>query len=266
MSEGKLFVPLVTPLDDAQGICVASVRRLLHSCAPFADGYIPCLTSGEGWRLSDAQWQAMLGATLDLAGGKTVIAGIEAATTEQVVARAWLAERMGAHAVMFTSPFAPGLTQPQIIEHYRAVHAATSLPLMIYNESALSGNEKTVPTLLAIAALGRVTAIKDSPSVPRTAADIQALRSAGLAYLIGWEAQLAGALGSDGNVVSLANLEPAVCRLATVADQPRVAQWVACLDERFNLGADDWYAWVKRELKARGVLASDYLVKEEERP
>ncbi len=264
MSGKHIFVPLISPLDEQSHICEASVRRLLHCARPFVDGFIPCLTSGEGWRLGRADWRRMLELTLAHAQGKTVIAGIERATTAEVIEYALLAQALGAQAIMFTSPFAPGTSQQDIIEHYRAVHDAIALDIFIYNESALSGNEKTFETLLAIAQLPRVIGIKDSPSQPRVQREINQLRGEGLAYFIGWEMLLARDLESDGNVVSLANLEPALCRLAIGAGQTSVGTLVETLNEHFELGADDWYAQVKKELKARGIITTARVFAEEE--
>ncbi len=257
MSAKNVFVPLITPLDEQSRICETSVRRLMHSSRPFVDGYIPCLTSGEGWRLGRRDWQRMLELTLAHAQDKTVIAGIERATTAEVIEYALLAQELGAQAIMFTSPFASGTNQKDMIEHYRAVHDAVSMDIFIYNESALSGNEKSFDTLMAIARLPRVIGIKDSPSQPRVQSEIDQLRNEGLDYFLGWEMLLARELQSDGNVVSLANLEPALCRMAISAQQPLVSALVESLDQRFELAADDWYAHVKKELKARGIITTD---------
>lgn len=264
MSGKRIFIPLISPLDDQSRICESSVRQLLHSSQPFVDGYIPCLTSGEGWRLERRDWQRMLELTLAHAQGKTVIAGVERATTAEVLDYALLAQELGAQGVMFTSPFTPGTRQEEIVEHYRTVHDATSLDIFIYNESSLSGNEKTFETLLAIAKLPRVKGLKDSPSAPRTQRQIEQLRAQGLEYFIGWEMDLARELESDGNIVSLANLEPGLCRLATDTCQSSVADLVETLNGYFDLGAEDWYAQVKKQLKARGVITTDRVLTEKE--
>lgn len=257
MSRHQVLVPLVTPLDVDAKVCRQSVKQLIRACGPLVDGFIPCLTSGEGWNLSAAQWTDMLTYTLEFAGdAHRVVAGIELPTTEEVIERAEMAREIGAREIIVTSPFAPGTGQEHILAHYQAIHSRTPLDLLVYNESALSGNEKSFDTLLKIARLERVTGLKDSPSEQRTQAQIDRIREEGVDYFIGWERELAGALVSDGNVVSLANLEPALCRVACLAQQPEVAAIVARLNEQFSLGEDDWYAHVKRELAARGVLRS----------
>ncbi|UFH51139.1 dihydrodipicolinate synthase family protein [Pseudomonas sp. KNUC1026] len=255
MSRPKVLVPLVTPLDAQGEVCERSVQRLIHACGALVDGFIPCLTSGEGWRLSARQWADMLRHTLRHAGPEhQVVAGIELATTEAVIERARLAQALGATAIMVTSPFGAGAPQERLFEHYRQVHESTALALMVYNEAALSGNEN-LETLLRIARLPRVIGLKDSPSQPRTQAEVDQLRQAGIAYYIGWEHQLAGPLHSDGNVVSLANVEPALCRLACEHGQTYVAALVAQLDAHHQLAEPDWYAHLKHELAARGTLA-----------
>jgi 4-hydroxy-tetrahydrodipicolinate synthase len=257
MSRHQVLVPLVTPLDAHANVCRQSVKQLIRACGPLVDGFIPCLTSGEGWNLSAAQWTDMLRYTLEFAGDThRVVAGIELPTTEEVIERAELAGELGAREIIVTSPFAEGISQAHILAHYQAIHSRTPLDLLVYNESALSGNEKSFDTLLKIARLERVTGLKDSPSQARTQAQIDRIRGEGVDYFIGWERELAGALISDGNVVSLANLEPALCRVACLAQQPDVAAIVARLNDTFCLGEDDWYAHVKRELAARGVLRS----------
>lgn len=257
MSRHQVLVPLVTPLDAYANVCRQSVKQLVRACGPLVDGFIPCLTSGEGWNLSAAQWTDMLRYTLEFAGEHhRVVVGIELPTTQQVIERAERARELGARELIVTSPFAPGTGQEQILAHYQAIHSRTPLDLLVYNESALSGNEKSFDTLLNIARLERVTGLKDSPSQTRTQAQIDRIRGEGVDYFIGWERELAGALVSDGNIVSLANLEPALCRVACLSQQPEVAALVARLNETFCLGEDDWYAHVKRELTSRGVLRS----------
>lgn len=264
MPKHQVLVPLVTPLDAHANVCRHSVQQLVRACGPLVDGFIPCLTSGEGWNLSVAQWTDMLRYTLEFAGHThRVVVGIELPTTEEVIERAELAGELGAREIIVTSPFAEGTSQEHILAHYQAIHSRTPLDLLIYNESALSGNEKSFDTLLVIARLERVTGLKDSPSQARTQAQIARIRQEGVDYFIGWEHDLAGELLSDGNIVSLANLEPALCRVACLGPQPEVAAIVARLNETFCLGEDDWYAHVKRELAARGVLRSSLTTQEQ---
>jgi 4-hydroxy-tetrahydrodipicolinate synthase len=292
MSSRGVFVPLITPLDDTGAVCRQSVGQIIAHTRFTASGYIPCLSSGEGWLLGRSQWEAMVRYTLELAEPRAVIAGIERATTDEVIEYGRAARRLGARAIMLTAPFGGDIDQPAIFEHYRRVHDACDLDLYIYNESSLSGNVTAFETLLAVAELPRVVGIKDSGGVhpsmdascrsacrrgrrracmeqiaPRRLGDsgpggrgssqIAALQRRGLAYFVGWEHHLARGLPVDGNVVSLANLEPALCRLGLESAEEAVHAEIVRLSDAYSLRSDDWYRHVKRALKARGVIGSD---------
>jgi len=263
MSNRAVCVPLVTPLDDAGAVCRQSVSQLLACSRDTASGYVPCLTSGEGWLLSRSQWEAMARFTLELAGPRDVIVGIERATTEEVIEYAERAQRLGARAVMLTAPFkraGHAIEPSSIFEHYRRVHDASDLAIYLYNESSLSGHVTSFETLLAIAELPRVGGIKDSVHGGRDASQIAALQRHGLAYYVGWEHHLAKGLPVDGCVVSLANLEPALCRIGLTSAHPAVDAEIVRLTEAYSLLSEDWYRHLKRALKVRGVIASDRTV------
>ncbi|SAI73098.1 dihydrodipicolinate synthase [Bordetella ansorpii] len=255
------FVPLVTPFDADGRVCSASVARLLASVRHSTNGVIPCLTSGEGWRLTDAQWASMLALTFEHAHCP-VIVGIERRTTEEVLALAKAAKGQGANAIMLTTPFGTSVSQAAMLEHFRRVHDAADLDIYIYNESNLSGNETELDTLLAIGALPRVVGIKDSPDQPRSADEVRSLRECGMKYLLGWEHQLATGLPADGCVVSLANLEPELCRLASCGRHGLIHAEVERLSQIYQLDRDDWYRHIKAELAARGIIQSQQLVEQ----
>ncbi|WP_254225622.1 dihydrodipicolinate synthase family protein [Burkholderia glumae] len=187
-TDSALYVPLVTPLTEQGDVCPAGVARLIANTARHATGFIACLTSGEGWLLDETRWEAMLRATLAVAGGPRVIAGIERATTAEVTRYAVKAQALGARAVMFPTPFGKQVTQADMVAHFTAVHDATDLKLYIYNESSLSQNTATLETLLEIARLPRVAGI-------RTRRPSCAARPTSTARGAGWPTTWAGSTG-----------------------------------------------------------------------
>lgn len=256
----QVMVPLITPLSAEGVVCKTSVMRLVRSLRHSVDGFIVCLTSGEGWLLDERQWQAMLNATLEQADAMPVIAGVERATTDEVLAYAEQAQKQGATGIMLTSPFGSLIDQDVILTHYRKVHNAVDIDVYIYNESSLSGNVTAFDTLLSIASLPRVVGIKDSDENSRSVTQIAALQAHGLKYFLGLEQHLGTGLPSDGCVVSLANLEPALCRIAVMSTDDALQCEVKRLTDAYSLLSKDWYAYIKRELFSRGVIASPQIV------
>ncbi|WP_338439233.1 dihydrodipicolinate synthase family protein [uncultured Aquabacterium sp.] len=260
MGKNLVIVPMVTPLQPSGDVCEQSVQQLIAYTRGAVDAYLPCLTSGEGWLLSEPQWVSMVACAVAEAQGKPVIAGIERSSTDEVLRYARKAQSLGATGVMLTSPFGPDVDQASIVAHYRRVHDACDLDIYIYNESSLSGNEISFESLLEIAILPRVVGIKDSAEGEREAHQIRALQDQGLVYLIGWEHLLARGIPADGNVVSLSNLSPTLCRLACRTDAEPVQAEIARLCEHHGLAAPDWYRHVKHALKQWGVILTERTV------
>jgi 4-hydroxy-tetrahydrodipicolinate synthase len=250
-----VIVALVTPLTDAGEICMSDMARLVASVRPHVNALIPALSTGEGWALSGEQWSQLIDSTVRYAAGLPVVAGIECPETAEVIARAQRAAILGAHAIAITTPYGPQVSQQEMYAHYAAVVQATSLPVIVYHESAVSGNDLQLDTLLKICMLDGVVAIKDSSGSP---AFTQRLIAAcpGVPVFQGIEALLLTVRNVDGYVVALANVEPALCAklfIGRSAARPTELQ-AAC--ERYGLNRPDWYRMIKAELHRRGVLTT----------
>lgn len=261
----QVLVPLITPIDHHGNVCGESVKRLVRCLRHSVDAFIACLTSGEGWIVSDRQWRDMLASVLEHAGDRPVIAGIERATTQEVLALARYAVDSGATGIMLTSPYGTDVRQAEILTHYRKIHDSVDVDVYIYNESTLSGNETSFDTLLSISSLPRVVGIKDSAEEQRSPDQIRALQANGLKYYFGWEHHIGTGSPGDGCVVSLANLEPALCRVAlsgtgdSIESECMRAE-VARLTGIHSLLDEKWYAHIKQELFNRGVIATPRVI------
>ncbi|MGW2188453.1 dihydrodipicolinate synthase family protein [Streptomyces sp. NPDC001719] len=247
-------VPLVTPLSAGGEVPRADVAALVASVRPHATALLPALSTGEGWALTDRQWQDMVTHTLACADGLPVLAGIQRPGTAEVTALAQTAARLGATAVVTTTPYGPDVTQREMYDHYADV-AQAGLPVVVYHESGISRNTVEHDTLLRICALPGVVAVKDSAGDPAATRALLAARP-GVPVLQGLE-HLVGVCGEvDGWVMSLANAEPALCATAFEA-RPVYDAAVREACERYGLDRPDWYRSLKTELHRRQVLGTD---------
>ncbi|MBT6205502.1 MAG: dihydrodipicolinate synthase family protein [Alphaproteobacteria bacterium] len=90
--------------------------------------------SGESVMLDDEENLQIAKAAAEQGAGRvTNIMHIGASTTRRAVAMAENAAKAGVQALCCVPPFFYEVTDEAIIEHYRAVGAATDLPLMLYN-------------------------------------------------------------------------------------------------------------------------------------
>ncbi|MFE2555684.1 dihydrodipicolinate synthase family protein [Streptomyces sp. NPDC059352] len=248
-------VPLITPLDENGTVDEQSVARLIDHVHTEVTGLMPALTSGEGWKLDDRQWQDVVTYTVKHAGGLPVLAGIQLPDTPSVIARARTAAAIGADAIVVTTPFGADVTQDGIVEHYRAIREAVDIPIFLYNEEALSGNRIEFDTLLRICEIPGIVGIKESSgdaAFTRKTAEA----GTGIPVFEGWENLLVDARGIDGFIGPLANLEPALCNAMLVDPTPERQAEINAVCERYGVFLDDWYSWVKKELHRRGVISS----------
>ncbi|MFI7019403.1 dihydrodipicolinate synthase family protein [Streptomyces sp. NPDC050164] len=250
---GGLTVALVTPVTDTGEVSEADTARLVASVRPYADALLPALSTGEGAVLTDRQWRAVVSATVRHADGLPVFAGILRPTTAEVAVRARAAEELGAAAVVATTPYGPGVSQEEMVRHYADLTSATTLPVVVYHESAVSGNTCEAATLLRICALPGIAAVKDSAGDARATRELIAA-DPGVPVLQGLEHLLLECGPLAGCVVALGNVEPALC--AALLSDPSDTH-TARLGEaraRYGLDRDDWYLALKTELHRRGVL------------
>ncbi|MBV8540532.1 MAG: dihydrodipicolinate synthase family protein [Pseudonocardiales bacterium] len=259
-----VIVALVTPLTDAGEICAPDIARLVTSVRPHVNALVPALSTGEGWALSDRQWNQLVAGTARHAGGLPVLAGIERPTTTEVIARARLAAALGARAVVVTTPYGPQVSQREMYRHYAAVTQAVSLPVVAYHESAVSGNSLHLDTLLQVCRLAGVVAVKDSGGSAAFTRRLIAARP-GVPILQGVEALLLEAGEVDGYLVALANVEPALCTALFVEPSSARAAEVRAACERYGLARPDWYRMIKAELHRRGVLTTARIIQTQER-
>ncbi|GAA6168366.1 dihydrodipicolinate synthase family protein [Sessilibacter corallicola] len=258
MQSNNVYVPLVTPLSQTSSVCEQSVNNLVNYTKTYVTGFIPCLTSGEGWLLNPTQWETMCRYTRLAAPNHQVIAGIEKPTTEEVINYAKLAENIGANGVMITTPFGDKISQDEIIEHYRRVHDSVGINVYIYNESELSNNLTSESTLLTISELERVRGIKDSSNSDKLQSLIAKLKVNNVIFFQGWENKIANLSRQTGNICSLSNLYPRLCFEAANTPSENTQTLIHNLCEHHNIFDPRWYAYIKDHLKNLNLITNNY--------
>ena len=216
-SLSDVVVATVLPFNEAQQIDWPSYERVLRYCgqangvsAVFANGH-----AGEGGALSTAERVDVLRFTRETLGpSRTLVAGIIAQSTREAIAEATSAEAAGADMLTLFPPatFA-GASTAMVLAYIRAISEAVSLPLAIFQYPLASGFGYSTSTLLELATIPSVVAIKEgSDSMRAYEENWHAIKSARaevqvLASNFDWFlAQLA--VGSDGILSGLASLVP----------------------------------------------------------
>ncbi len=253
-----IIPPLVTPLDNNGNVCEQSVKRLIDFVSPHSTALMPTLSSGEGWALSDTQFEDMIKFTVRYSK-LPVFAGVEFKTTEAVIEKAKIAKSLGVQAIVITTPFKKNITQEEIYGHFKKIKDEVDMPIFIYNEHAISGNSINFETIVKICQLGNIIGIKEAGG---SADFTQKLVQAKLNVPIfqGWEHLCSASKGVEGYILPLSNLEPKLCfemlQRPTVEKQSEINTFC----RKYNLAGKDWYAWLKKELHQKGIIATERVI------
>lgn len=246
-----VYVPLITPFYRGE-FDGDSLARLMTFVDPYAAGYVPCLSSGEGQYLRDEQWQRVI-AAVRRRTRKPVLVGIKRNSASAVLKLARKAEELGCDAAVV--PVAHD-NETDALHWFGRLAKHTSLPLMIYNTETL--RFRTIAALLRLQEIPTVVGLKDSSMNPRFFAAACRLRREGklrFAVFQGMEHQMQVPGGCDGHVVALANTEPKLCHAMFQRNSNTLNQLLLEAFWRYNLGGN-WYVTLKAILAARGTIRS----------
>ena len=114
------------------------VRRQIAAGINFL---VPCGTTGESPTLSAAEQRRVVEITIEEARrAKTpVLAGAGGNNTAHVIEMAREFEELGADGILSVSPYYNKPTQEGLYQHYKAIAAAISLPIILYNIPGRTG-------------------------------------------------------------------------------------------------------------------------------
>ncbi|MDE1155246.1 MAG: 4-hydroxy-tetrahydrodipicolinate synthase [Acidobacteriaceae bacterium] len=125
---------------------------------------IPCGTTGEAATLSENEWLRVVEVTVQTAAGRVpVFAGCtNNATYQAVLGARKLAAVDGLTGILTANPYYNKPGQEGQYQHFKAIAEAVELPIMLYNIPGRTGTNLLPETVLRLAELPNVVAIKES--------------------------------------------------------------------------------------------------------
>ena len=253
-----IIPPLVTPIDEKGEVDEVSVRKLIGFVSPYSSALMPKLSSGEGWALSDKQFDDMIKFTVKYSK-LPVFAGVEYSTTDKVIEKAKIAKSLGINAIVITTPFRKNVSQQEIYEHFLRIRDEVGISVFIYNEETISENSIGFETMVKLCKLGNIIGIKEaSGSAELTQRLVKA--NLGVPIFQGWEHLCFQSKGVDGYILPLSNLEPQLCSEMLQNPTPEKQKEIDTLCKKYNIAGSDWYGWLKKELHQREIIATERVI------
>lgn len=158
-----IFAPLVTPFA-ADGIDErATADHTRASVAAGVHGLVVGGSGGEFIGMTLAERMRFAEVVAEEAGGQLpMISCVAAYATDETLALAKHAERLGADAVLATAPYVMRPPRTAVHRHLHALREATALPTMLYNTPAATGVEFSLPEIEELVDAGVLQAVKMS--------------------------------------------------------------------------------------------------------
>ena len=208
------IVALVTPFKKGK-VDVDAFQKLVEwHIASGTHGLVPCGTTGETPTLHDEEHKRLIDACIKTARGRVpVIAGAGSSSTEKAIDLARYAEKSGADGILVVTPYYNKPTQEGLYQHYKAIHDATDIPIMLYNVPGRTGVDISIETVIRLAGLKRIAGIKDASIDLSRPLQLRAALGNDFIQLSGEDATVAAYLaqGGHGCISVTANIAPKLC-------------------------------------------------------
>ena len=156
---------LVTPFKHDGSLDEPALRDLVGwQVESGIDFLVPCGTTGETPTLTHDEWLRVVDLTIEAADGRVpIMAGATSNNTREAVAKAKeVSSRPGVDYILTATPYYNKPTQEGIYQHFRAIAEASEKPLMLYNIAGRTGTNIETPTLLRLAQISNIVAVKEA--------------------------------------------------------------------------------------------------------
>lgn len=208
------YVALVTPFRNG-ALDLDVLRKLVDwHIAEGTHGLVPVGTTGESPTLSHEEHGLVVEEVVKAAAGRVpVIAGAGSNNTAEGIDLVRHAEKVGADGALVVTPYYNKPTQRGLIAHFKALHDACTLPIIIYNIPGRSVVDMTPETMGELAKLPRIVGVKDATGKIERVSQQRALCGKDFIQLSGEDATALGfnAQGGVGCISVTANVAPKLC-------------------------------------------------------
>lgn len=161
------YTALITPFkgENASQVDYAAYEKLIEmQIEAGTHGLVPSGTTGESPTLTNKEHDEVIEQCVKISNGRAkVLAGTGSNSTREAIERTKHAEKAGADAALVMTPYYNKPMQEGIFQHFKAIHDATDIPIIIYNIPGRSVIDITDETIARMAdACPRIAGIKDA--------------------------------------------------------------------------------------------------------
>lgn len=164
MQWGRILTAMVTPFTDDGKLDLDGAQEMaVHLINHGSDGLVVAGTTGESPTLTHGEKIELFQAVKDAVGDRVpVIAGTGTNSTATSIVLSREAESLGVDGLMLVVPYYNRPSQEGLYQHFKAIAEATTLPIILYNIPSRTGCNMSVDTVLRLAEIDNIVAIKEA--------------------------------------------------------------------------------------------------------
>ena len=204
---------LVTPFAKDGSLDEVTLRKLVRrQIEAGIDFLVPCGTTGESPTLTHKEHLRVCEITVEEAAGKTpVLGGAGGYSTHEVVELAKELKQLGVDGLLSVTPYYNKPNPEGLYQHYKAIAAATPLPIIVYSIQGRTGINIEPATLKRLAEIETIVGVKEASGNIGQMAAIAHLLPENFALLCGDDAITIPviSLGGHGVISVVSNEIPA---------------------------------------------------------
>ena len=175
------------------------------------DAIIVCGTTGEAATMTLQERKETIKFAVDTINKRTkVIIGTGSNNTRDAIEMSKYAESLGTDGILVVTPYYNKTTQKGLIEHYKAISNAVTVPIIMYSVPSRTGVNILPETCLELSKIENIVAIKEASGNISQVAKIASLCGDNLTIYSGNDDQIIPvlSLGGKGVISVLSNVMP----------------------------------------------------------
>lgn len=205
---GRLLTAMLTPFDAEGRVNLREAAKIARYCVDEQknDGLVINGTTGESPTLEEDEKFALLDTVLSEVGDRaSVLFGAGTYNTKESIHLTREAQKRGAHGIMLVNPYYNRPGQAGLYAHFSTVARETNLPVLLYNIQPRSAINLETPTLLKLAEIPNIVAVKEASGLVPQISDVCAQAPEGFRVYSGDDALTLPILSVGGyGIISVA--------------------------------------------------------------
>ncbi len=159
-----IIPPIITPMNEDESINEPELRNQVNRLIQAGvHGLFPFGTNGESYILNEKEKERVLAVVVEENAGRVpVYAGSGCVGTKDTIRMSQMAQSLGADVLSVITPWFAKASDEELYQHYQAVAKAVTIPVVLYNIPARTGNSLSPALVERLSAVENIVGVKDS--------------------------------------------------------------------------------------------------------